>query len=185
MNTLDVIIGGYNKLGDGTIYNADIPKFDPEHQDKSLIKNKINEMDCSPPSLRGHIVNTHLSALFLDWSGVARYDIELAMYREIPLDWVVEKAYQKIERPDEDIQTEINEEVLNIKKPSEQVHYIHNLEDYKTMIVKNLIYIEQLGRAPIDWDRVNASFPQASNVKLDIDKDTKEGRFPIDLFINM
>lgn len=123
---------------------------------------------CSAASLRGHIVNVHFQARTLADLGVARYDIEIAAHRGIPLYWVARKAYERLERDDADIAKEISEHEVADKL---------TVDEYRTMLVKNLKYIECLNLACIDWKRVNVSFDGASEIELDIDKDGRDMSF--------
>lgn len=108
---------------------------------------------CSPASLRGHIVNAHLKAHILMTLGIPRYDIEVAALRGIQLDWVVQKAYEKLARPEAETKGE------------------DTIERYKQMIVKTLLYIEKLGLATIDWKRVSMLYPKARKIRLDLPAD--------------
>ncbi len=128
---------------------------------------------CSPESLRGHIVNAHFQPMTLASLGVARYDIEIAHYRGIPLDWVVGKAYAKLERPNEDIQGEIDEN----KQRNPCMRADFSVDMYRTMLVKDLRYIEMLGRAAVDWQRVERAFPDALSVELNLREDSHDGSF--------
>ena len=123
---------------------------------------------CSPASLRGHIANAHFQARTLADIGVARYDIEVASYRKIDLTWVVRKAYEKLEREDKDILTEIEEHEVAKKL---------TVDCYREMLIKNLKYIEQLDLAKVDWERVERSYTGASTVELDIERDGRDMSF--------
>lgn len=100
--------------------------------------------------------------------GVARYDIEVAHYRGFELTWVVKKAYERLERPDTDIQAEIHEH--KIAKPFTPA-------DYRVVLVKNLKLIECLNLASVDWQRVERSLPGARAVELDLDADGTDMSF--------
>lgn len=124
------------------------------------------------PALRGHIVNVHFSPDALAWLGVARFDIDLAKRMGMPLDWVVKKGIELLENGWDDP----NGDLGRIPGVSFVVYRNSGLpwgEDWcKSMIVKNLIYIEQLGTARVDWDRVVAAVPNARSIALDIDRDS-------------
>lgn len=127
---------------------------------------------CTPASLRGHIANAHFQARTLRSLGIARWDIEIAQYRGIPLDWVVKKAYEKLERTDADIQEEID---LHSKDSGVTGEF--TVTGYKTVLVKNLRFIEQVGLAKIDWERVERAFPGAFHITVDPETDSKDGSF--------
>jgi hypothetical protein len=154
-------------------------------------ENPFDPLTCKPESLRGHIAKTHLRLpRVISDLGVARWDIELAAYRGIPLDWVVKKAYQYLEEDDETIRQKIfagNPRCLPL--PEDSVFRRLDLDDkspslYRVYVVKNLIYVDQLGLASVDWDRVELAVVGARQVDLDIEKDSREGPFNLetDLF---
>ena len=127
------------------------------------------------PSLRGHIVKQHFSPYVLAWFGVARFDIDLAKRANIPLDWVVKKGIDRLEngwpevKPDFFAQTpRFDNDALMISDMPWGEYWC------KTMIVKNLMYIDQSGTAKVDWDKVVAAFAGASAVTLDINRDSVE-----------
>lgn len=138
------------------------------------------EFTCTPASLRGHIVNAHFSPDIAALLGVARYDIELALYRGIQLDWVVRKAYERLE---EDEATTHQRFVPDTKdsdfwEGSTRLFFqFGDIRAYREMIVKNLIYIEELRRASVDWVRVNAALPEADSVTLVLFRDSRDQPF--------
>lgn len=121
----------------------------------------VNPLTCKPSSLRGHIVNEHLNPTGLFLSGVPIWDIGLAAYRGIDLGWVVKKIYQKLEQGDTSIRRELDAHNFN-----------YPLFDYSEMLVKTLLYIQQLNTAEVDWERVYTSYPLAPNIQLNIEKDS-------------
>jgi len=124
----------------------------------------MNPLTCKAPSLRGHIVNDHLKdyqGLLID-SGVPLRDIGIAAYREIPLDWVVKKIYQELEQNDQDINAKF--EAQNIVN--------HEPNDYREMLIKTLMCIEQYDTATIDWKRVMKSYPNTLDVTFDPENDS-------------
>ena len=131
------------------------------------------EMICSPASLRGHIAKRHFIVGVCAYYGMARYDIEIAAYRGIPLDWVVKKAYENLERYDSDIQYDINKDARVITGIVRNFSVMH----YRIIVVQTIKYIEQFGLASIDWDRVEKSLPGASNIKFDLERDSRDNQF--------
>ena len=119
-----------------------------------------NSITCKPSSLRGHIVNEHLNPTALFFSGVPIWDIGLAAYRGIDLGWVVKKIYGKLEQGDTSIKAEL---------AAHNLHY--DPDEYREMLVKTLLYIQQLHTAEVDWERVHASYSLAPNVHLNIEED--------------
>lgn len=128
----------------------------------------FNWYDCSPNSLRGHMVNAHFRPLILHRLGIPRFDIEVAAYRGIELGWVVRKAYEKLERPDHEIKAE---------RDRFMDYSFVSVDNYKEMIIKTLLYIEQKELATIDWERAKKSFGKATEIKLNVDEDSNEGPF--------
>lgn len=138
--------------------------------------------DCSGPSLRSHLVHVHFHdpcAVIAD--GVARWDIELAAYRGLDLKWAVGKIYDFLERPDDEIELQAshsgNLDAYNLKERPP----ITALE-YRIGLVRNLLFMEQLGMADIDWKRVTRSLTSARSVELNLDGASesffKEKRIP-------
>ena len=119
---------------------------------------------CSPEAIRGHIVNIHLRAKSAAEFGVARFDIEVAARRKFDLGWVVRKAYGRLERSHNDIRTEIIQTVC----PA------YSVDMYRTVLVKTLKFIAQLGLADVDWSRVKKTVPNADEITLDINRDAND-----------
>lgn len=124
-------------------------------------------LKCPPASLRGHIVSAHLQARTLVSYGVARYDIEVAHYRDMSLEWVCKKIYECLERTDQDIWNEIREHQCSEFTP----------HDYRIVLIKNLLFIERLQCAQIDWDRVERSFPEYQAISLNLSTDSHDASF--------
>lgn len=131
------------------------------------------EMTCSPTSLRGHIGNRHFIVGLCAYYGMARYDVEIAAYRGIPLDWVVKKAYENLERDDADIQHDIDSDARV------WIRQVRNftVEHYRIIAVQTLKYMEQFGLTSIDWIRVEKSLPGASEVQFDLERDSRDDKF--------
>lgn len=143
-----------------------------EHKERAF--GLKDELTCTPASLRGHIVNDHFSPSIVSLIGVARYDIELARFREIPLDWVARKAYEILE---EDEFTAFQRFPKIPWRTGRHFFQWGDITSYRTMIVKNLIFIEELGLAPVDWDKVEVAFTDARSVTLDIEMDSNDVPF--------
>ena len=125
-----------------------------------------NRWSTPPPhSLLEHIVGLHLSPGLMRMWGIARYDIEKCKELSIPVVWMVERIYEKLEKPDSDIQAEIDKARLHGK---------FTFDDYRATLVKNLIYIEQLGLAYVDWFRVRKAFKDAFSIQLDLRRDDRD-----------
>jgi hypothetical protein len=129
-----------------------------------------------PVSLRGHLVNGHFHPFWLGWMGVASIDIEAADKLQIPLDWVVKKAYkllqdgwpddQKVQfdRPRNSFQSNV---WVKSGKPWGE-------EWCKEMVVKNMLYIDQLGLSLVDWEKVVEAMPNLDEITLDLKRDSYE-----------
>ena len=131
------------------------------------------EMNCSWTSLRGHIAKRHFIVGLCAYYGMARYDVEIAAYRGMHLDWVVKEAYENLERDDADIQYDINKDARVITGIVRNFSVTH----YRIIVVQTLKYIEQFGLASIDWDRVERSLLRASKVEFDLDRDSGDDQF--------
>jgi len=132
----------------------------------------------TPAGLRGHIVNKHFDPRVLGWFGVARFDIDLAKKLHIPLDWVVKKAYDRIEIgwPAEQA-SELQRYLIKNPKTDVYARYaqlgIRFDEDWcKAMVIRNLRYIELLGLSPVDWNRVTRAVPSSRGITLDLARDS-------------
>lgn len=139
----------------------------------------------TPPSLRGHIVNQHLSPAGLAAFGVARYDIELSYFLQVPLDWVVKKAFQQLEESDSDVRVRLRNDASRFQVAHEggfrELYDYWSIPGYKTMLVRDLMYIEKLGLARIDWPRALATVPlDHQPVTLDLERDCRDTAFRFD-----
>lgn len=123
---------------------------------------------CSPGSLRGHIANAHFQARTLASIGVPLYDIEIAEVRGIGLGWVVKRAFEKITRENDDIQAEIDDHRVADKL---------EVPDYRLRLVKSIRTIADKGLANVPWGKIDAVYPEASQVAVDLSVDTADGSF--------
>ena len=124
--------------------------------------------ECSPKSLRGHIGNAHFQARTLAHIGVPLYDIEIAEYRKIGLGRVVKRAYENLLRSDDDIQAEIDDQ---------EVTDDLSVEEYRLRLVKSIRVIADKGMAIVPWDKIDAVYPDASQVTVDLDTDAHDVSF--------
>lgn len=132
------------------------------------------EFTCSKNGLARHIVRVHFEPLEMMRNGIARYDIELAFYRGVDLNWVVEEAYKKLERENEVIQREIEQKI-----PGAGIIPGHDfsIDDYKTIIIKNLQLIAKLGLGSVNVNRLKTIFPGVYGIEVDIVNGTRDEHF--------
>lgn len=108
---------------------------------------------CSGPSLRGHIVNGHLHPKVLTGQGIPLLDIEIARVREFDLDWVVAKAVERLEWPDE-VVTKHDRSV----DPSR----------YRLYLVKTIHVVEDFGLVDsVPWEPIEQVYPGAADMIVD------------------
>lgn len=121
------------------------------------------------PSLRGHIVSTHLLPDVLAWMGVAEFDLRLLRLMEEPGDWIVKKIYETLEQGWQD-RAEAFDRPRQLTNPG----VFKNLalpwnENWANMLLaKQLLFIERLELAQVDWDRVIAKVPSAEGLTLNL-----------------
>jgi hypothetical protein len=120
---------------------------------------------CSAKSLRGHIANAHFQARTLADIGVPLYDIEIAEVRDIGLGWVVKRAFEKITRENKDIQAEIDDHCVADRL---------SVPEYRLRLVKSIHTIANKGLADVPWDKIDAAYPDASQVSVDLAVDTTD-----------
>lgn len=118
---------------------------------------------CTAPSLRGHIVNTHLNPLVLTVFQLPLYDIEAARRREFDLDWVVTKAVGRLALSDS--------EVREISPTCDPALYRHRL-------AQTLKLIDDRELSTVDWAAVDAIYPGGSLVTVDTVGDVMDRRLP-------
>ena len=131
----------------------------------------LDEMRLAPAIIRRHIVDIHFSPRVLLDTGIPRYDLGLCRYRKIDLSWVVQMAYEKLETLNQELQAQIDGE------KDRCLPFGRTVENYKTMLVKTLKYIEIRELATIDWARVETLFRGANSVKVNIVSDTTDSSF--------
>jgi hypothetical protein len=147
-------------------------------------------LTCPPERLRGHLANTHLLPRVLAIVGVARWDITLCEFRGIPLNWVVKKGYEWLEHDDNRIRERIFAGDPQYTPLPERSVYLKlgldywSVRTYREFVVKNLMFIEQLSLAPVDWTRVVAVVPNFSKINLDIERDSSEGPFDLETILS-
>lgn len=134
-----------------------------------------NESTCTGPQLRGHIVNAHFLPVVLADLGVPRYDIELSESRGFNLEWVAKKAYERLEEPPQTTAARFSSD--EYWKRRNLYFAFGDIDGYRIMIVRSLLYIDQLGLAQVNWDRVKQVVPNVTEINLDLDRDSTEGPF--------
>lgn len=123
---------------------------------------------CTPASLRGHIVNAHLRPDTLQHGGLPLYDVEIAQVRGVGLGWVVRKAVQRLELTDGELH---------------EVVEAHRVDDamtpgsYRTLLVKTIKLISHLGMAQVPWGAINKIYPGASSVGVIGSEDKTDASF--------
>jgi hypothetical protein len=155
------------------------------------VKKSVTDLDplgCQPKSIRGHIVNTHFKYSTMAWYGVAEWDLGLAEFRRIPMDWVIKKACDLITQPDDVMLVGIlREEPLYRLFQHRFAVYEKKLgwdylvpQSHRMMLVKNLHAMNNHGLlGEFDWDPIEKFVPGASNMTVDVTQDTMEKPFEI------
>lgn len=158
----------------------------PEVSNKTYPDSLRLEMGCTAVGLTKHIIGKHLlSPAILAGYGVAKYDIEIACVRMFSLSEVVLAAYQILEESDDELRARVEKErtiYLGLCRSYETAFQklgldYRDLNAHKTIIIKNLKYIEQLGLAEINWRRVIGAVPDGLSITLDLDRDTTDVSF--------
>lgn len=132
----------------------------------------VEDRSAYSASLRGHIVKGHLKPRALSWFGVPRYDIELAAFGGVRLDWVVDKTYEIIESSTKSLEEAIRRE-------SGVMTENLNAYRYREMAVRTLVLIEKHNLADVDWERVSRSFDRVQEI---MNEPHKEVRFDRSFF---
>ncbi|HUB92471.1 MAG TPA: hypothetical protein VL945_00775, partial [Candidatus Saccharimonadales bacterium] len=124
---------------------------------------------CTQASLMGHILNGHLKPIDLCiGDGVPRFDIEIAAYRKMRPLWIIEKIYESIENAESLCNEALERDYFDTRL---------NPERYKAMLVKTLLYMQEMGLTKIDWSMLISIFDRAQDIKLDINKDSTDASF--------
>jgi hypothetical protein len=171
---LNPIVGSY-QLPTDIHFQPDANLIERMGKRQPCIESGI-EFRCTEEGMSRHIVRIHFDPFQITKTGVSRYDAEVALFRGFKLREVVDKAYERLERPDHEIMEEIQRRV-----PGAGIIPGHNFSvtDYGIAIVKNLQLLAILGLASIDIQRLEEAFPGASSVGLNIANDTKDDIFLI------
>jgi hypothetical protein len=106
----------------------------------------------------------------LEYSGVARFDIEVAQVRGFDLDSVVRKAVQKLRRHDDEILAEFKASTGNTPVKL-------TVQDYRVQLVRNLRYIEQLQLSHVPWGAVEELVPESRTMPFDVATHARELSF--------
>ncbi len=117
---------------------------------------------CSGPSLRGHIVNGHFHPRALFAHGIPLLDIQIARERDFTLEWVISKAVELLLVPDDVLKTEAWE-----VQP----------ELYRLGLIKTMRVIDDFGLATAPWENLEATFPGAAEVAVDLARDARDISF--------
>lgn len=117
---------------------------------------------CTGSSLRGHIVNSHLTPDGLTSIGIPIYDIEIAQAREFDLDWVAAKALDRLGATfegDGGVPSQIP------------------LEEYQIALAKTLRVVHDRRLTTVEWAEVDEIMPGASALTVDLGRDTNDVSF--------
>ena len=137
------------------------------------MKRYHDELTRPASSIRGHIVNLHLSVGILAWYGVPIYDLQVLAFRRWRntaqdyghawnADWVVKNIYERLERSNTVIQEEIQQAVERGYFRTSLAYF--TVDTYRRLLIKTLKYIENLQLSFVDWNRVEVSASYASAV---------------------
>ena len=120
-------------------------------------------MRCTGPSLRGHIVNAHLTPRGLAVIGVPFFDLGVARQREFDLDWVVKKAMERLAAA-EDIVQRSPDAGLDARR-------------YGELLIKTIKVIDTEGMSPVPWSQIEELVPNASSIVVNMPTDSTDISF--------
>ena len=123
-----------------------------------------------------HIRVTHFYPAILGWLGVPIYDLNLLKNMDLPTNSIVGSVYEKLENGWPGGGTSFDK---NPSPPSVfgNLNLPWNEDWCKFMLVKTLIYIEQLRLAEINWGRVTTAVPSAKTLDFDPTRDCYDSIF--------
>lgn len=113
-----------------------------------------------------HLAGIHLTPAQFHSYGIPCYDIDLAKYRGILLDDVVNSIYQHLE---------------NLEGFGFDDHQPITVPEYRTYLVKTLKYIDKRKVGTVDWKRVEKTVSGASQIKINLTSDFREEYFNLGL----
>lgn len=138
-----------------------------------IVKLKGSPWTCSESELVEHVAYDHLdSPGNLKKYGLVSWDAGLAKAKGYRLDGAVKFGYAILEMADFEIQR-------NFIDPEKNRVGNMNPEEFKKLIVKNLMYMSDLGVADVDFSRVERAFPGARKIEIDTKRDIKDRLDPI------
>ncbi len=120
----------------------------------------------SDTEIMHHLGGIHLTPAQFYSYGIPCYDIDLAKYRGILLDGVVDSIYQRLENPE---------------RYGFDEHQPITVSEYRTYLVKTLKYIEKRKVGTVDWKRVENTVSGASQIQINLTSDFREEYFNLGL----
>jgi len=126
-----------------------------------------------PAKLVRHILNRHSDPDTFAKIGLPDFDMRVASLVGIPLDEVVEEYCQRLERGWGDDKNDFKTSLPRWKyEVFSRFGCEWNERWFDEMLVKGLLRIQELGLGKINWPRVEAAFPGARDITLDIKRDS-------------
>ncbi len=158
-----------------------VPRIQPD-----LYSYPPTEKKLTAPSLRGHIVNSHLSPDTFAVTGLPIFDLELLLFHGWHPDPIIKKIYEKLLTDDTELQKDIDS-VTNLLS-SGKLHFFnpcstnrHDVRftviEYRRMLIKTLLYIEQLRLGVVDWALVETAYQGAKKLGIVPNRDFYESFF--------
>lgn len=123
------------------------------------------------PFLNRHIVEGHFTSKNLPLFGVPNFDIRIAQRLNLSLQPTVDVLQGLLELPDWFIENGLGK-VEYIESALKRSRLVWNPNAYKYFIAVTLSRIEELGRAEIDWCRVERNAPLFTNLTFDPQRDS-------------
>lgn len=117
-----------------------------------------------------HLINHLQDFHALCEDGIPRFDLELMKHKGYEAFEIVNEIYMLlwINRNNGNVIRDLHRPILG---------KLFHTARVRELLVKTLLYIEELKLAQVDWARVRLAFPSADKVKLNIDDDSVEGGF--------
>lgn len=123
----------------------------------------------------------HLSPYNIESFGIPDLELRQALVLKMSVGPILKTILKRLEWSEDDFDRELSsweypENIVGI-----------NLEEYKTLLIKVLRHTSDLGLATVDWDTVDQTFPGASGITVDTNRDCKDTMFhdAVDEFVRI
>lgn len=124
-----------------------------------------------PAQLNKHIVEVHLDPNMMRIFGIPNFDLEVAHIKGFTLKHLANKIYSMLK------DSISNFQLYPISPSTTGETYRTFIDQYKTDLIKTLLYIDQLQPETVDWEKVASIKPEFRKTGFVYQRDCRDASF--------